>query len=158
MNQKLHDWFILIEHWVTRGGNGYSLPFLVGATARHRGIVNITEDYAIALLGEIFNYPVNKHVVQIILCPNLGVPVFGLSRHEIQGKLFHSLVNNEPSVFIRQDLLNEWGKSRDEVINGIFDGAKKPIQDGLFSRTFDHTWALFSETEIERIDRLLKDA
>jgi hypothetical protein len=158
MDQKLPDWFVLIEHWVSRGGNGYSVPFLVGARAKHRGITNVTEEYASTLLDEIFNSPIQNQVVQIILCPDLGVPVFGLSREEIHGKLFHSAITNHPSVFVRQDLLNEWGESTDEVFKGILSESRQPIQDSMFSRDFDHTWGRFSETELVRIDRLLKDA
>ncbi len=158
MNTNLPDWFVLIEHWVTRGGNGYSLPFLVGARARRNSISNVTEEYTRALLSEIFNNPVKNHVVQIILCANLGVPVFGLSREKIQGKLFHSEITNAPSVFVRQDLLDTWGNSAKEVFNGILGEVKQPIQEGLFSRNFNHTWTPFGETEIEKIDRLLKDA
>ncbi len=156
MNKKTPDWFVLIEHWVSRGGNGYSLPFLVGARARRRGDTDVSEEDARTLLDEIFNNPVKNQVVQIILCPNLGVPVFGLSREKIQGKLFHSTITNEPSVFVRQDLLNTWGESVDEVLNGILSEAKQPIQEGKFSRNFNHTWTPFSEIELQRIDRLLE--
>jgi hypothetical protein len=158
MDKKLPDWFVLIEHWVSRGGNGYSLPFLVGARARHSGVTNITEQYTRTLLDQIFNSPVKNYVVQIILCSNLGVPVFGLSREKIDGKLFQSAITNAPSVFVRRDLLNTWGESTDEVFNGILNEFKQPIQDGLFSRNFDHTWSHFSETELARIERLLMDA
>ena len=158
MDKKLPDWFVLIEHWVSRGGNGYSLPFLVGARARHRGVTNVTEEDARALLDEIFNIPVENQVVQIILCTDLGVPVFGLSKEKLQGKLFHSAISDAPSVFVRQDLLNTWGESVDEVFNGILSEFRQPIQEALFSRDFDHTWTPFSEIELERIDRLLSDA
>lgn len=158
MNEKAPDWFVLIGHWVSRGGNGYSLPFLVGARARNKGDTNVSDEDARILLDEIFNHPVKNHVVQIILCPNLGVPVFGLSREKIQGKLFHSTITNEPSVFVRQDLINTWGESADEVLNGILREAKQPIQEGMFSRNFNHTWSDFSEIELQRINRLLENS
>ncbi len=34
MEKNYPDWFVLIENWVTRGGIGYTLPFLVGVRTR----------------------------------------------------------------------------------------------------------------------------
>ena len=158
MDNNQSDWFVLIEHWVAGGShNGYTLPFLVGARARKRGTTNVTEQYARALLSEIFNSPIKNHIIQIILCPDLGVPVFGLYREEIKGKPFYSALTSAQSVFVRHDLLNKWGDTTQEVFKGILSEAKQPIQEGLFSRTFNQTWTHFSEMELERIDRLLMD-
>lgn len=155
--QELPEWLLLIKYWVAGGAhNGYTFPFLMGARAKQKGIEKVTQKDARQLINEIFNQPVSGYIVQIILCPDLGVPVFGLYREQIQGNLFKSLVTNLPSVFIRQDLLDKWGDSVESVISNILNESEKPIQEGLFSRTFDRKWTQFNDMEIERINRLLK--
>ncbi len=155
--KELPDWLWLIENWVTGGAhNGYTFPFLMGARAKKKGITKVTQKDSRQLIDEIFNQPVSGYIVQIILCPDLGVPVFGLYRELIQGKLFKSSITNLPSVFVRQDLVDEWGDSTETVISNILSESEKPIQESLFSRTFDRNWTQFSDIEIERINRLLK--
>jgi len=158
MNNNWPEWFVLIKYWASWGGTGYTLPFLVGARARWRKMINVTEDDARVLLDEIFNHPIKNFIIQIILCPNLGVPVFGLYKETIPGKLFKSTITDLPSVFVRQDLIYKWGSSVEDVFNGILDEVKQPIQEGLFSRTLSKTWTPFSKEELERIDRLLNNA
>ena len=157
MDTIFPDWLILIKHWVSGGGTGYSLPFLVGARAKNRKLESVTENDARVLLDEIFNYPVKNFIIQVIICPNLGVPVFGILKEQIPGKLFKSTIKNLPSVYVRQDLITKWGNSTDDVINGMVSDSKQPIEHNLFSRTFMQTWAPFSEEEIGRINRLLSN-
>jgi hypothetical protein len=150
------EWLLLIKHWVKDGIHyGYTFPFLMGARAIQKGITKITPKDARQLIEEIFNPPVSGDVVQIILFPELGVPVFGLYKEPIPGKQFKSSITGLPSVFVRQDLLDKWGDSVEAVISNILNESEKPIQEGLFSRTLDKKWTPFSDMEIENINRLL---
>jgi len=58
MKKDFPDWLTLIEHWVKLGGNGYTLPFLVGARAINKGLASVQDDDVRQLLDEIFNHPV----------------------------------------------------------------------------------------------------
>lgn len=148
-------WFVLIEHWVTRGSTGYTFPFLVGARALCQGRKTATRDEAFILMNEILNQPVTGHVVELTWCADLDAPVFGLSREQIPGQFFNSTVTNKPSIFIRQDILTKWGTSDDNLISNLMDDSEKPITEGHFSRS-GKSWTPFTQSEIFRIMNLLQ--
>ncbi|NOK59077.1 MAG: hypothetical protein GFH27_549349n72 [Chloroflexi bacterium AL-W] len=155
MAQTLPDWFILIEHLVTRGGTGYTLPFLAGARAQHLNKTAITLEEVHTLLEEIFHQPVKNEVAELTWCANFDAPVFGLSRIQIPGKVFKSEKTNTDAVVVRQDIIDKWGNSSEDIIKELIRCSEEPIVTGNFSRTSEGTWESFTEDERFRINNLL---
>jgi hypothetical protein len=155
MSKKYPDWFILIKHWVDRGGQGYTLPFLVGARLYNKGIHKSTKEEVRKLLEEIFNNPVKGNIIQLTWCNNLSAVIFGLQKEEIPGKQIKSDVTEEDSVFVRNDLL-KFGNNTKEIINNLTEEYWIPIKEGLYSRNIYGNWVELDEDEIFRIDNLLK--
>lgn len=151
------DWLRLIRHWVIGGVHyGYSFPFLMGARAKKNRLDKITQKDTQLLIDEIFFHPVSGNIIQVIFCPELYIPVFGIYRNEkdVPGIFFPNTI--QPSVFVQQHLINTWGNSIEKVIDSILAESEKPIQEGLFSRTVDRKWAKFSDEENDRINRILE--
>lgn len=149
------DWQILIRHWTRGSGIGYTLPFLVGARALTRGTSRATVDDARILLDEMFHPQAHSDVLQVVWCPNLDAPVFGLNKESIPGETITSAHSGAPSVIVRSDILRHWGPSVEEVIAGIIAHSQEALESGRFSRTWDQKWELFSDTEVSRIRNLL---
>jgi len=164
MDRNLPDWLMLIEHWVNRGGIGYTLPFLVGARSLKDNIASPTPNDASNLLKEIFVNPF-EYPLQIIFCGDLQSLVFGLYRRRgvfsrdeqpsTQGKMFNSPETNTPSVFVRQDMLDKYGDTSEQLINSIVEDFKDPIIKGIFSRSWDRKWSPLTKDETIRIKNIL---
>jgi hypothetical protein len=155
VQRKNPDWFVLIEHWVSLGGNGYSLPFLVGARASIKG-EKPTLNCAHSLLEEIFTNSMVEKRILITFCPNLGIPIFGLYRKRDIGEIEGHWCEQ---VFIRTDVFEHLNISDSanmaEITGCLLEYGKEPIRKELYSRR-GQNWVKFTNQEVERIHNLLQ--
>lgn len=158
MERNYPDWFVLIENWVTRGGAGYTLPFLVGARARKSNYQASLKD-ARSLLEEMFRNPSPEQTKRILLtfCDDLCAPVFGLYRPQDEGQIRGDLCDQ---VFVREDVFERLNvldhNNTEEIIEKLLIHSREAVEQGLFSRTGSQ-WTEFTQDEITRIDNLLEN-
>ena len=149
------DWLVLIAHWCTRGGTGYSLPFLLAARQMREGWPFITVENARNMLAEMFRPAVVRKPLSLTWCPDLDVPVFDLGDDLIRGIVLSSPHTSEPSLFVRQDIVERWSDTAESLEAGLLAHAEKPIVSGRVSRTWEREWAPLSQDESTRIRNLL---
>lgn len=140
MNTPL--WFRLVHHWCQNGRTGLTVPFLVGADARDRGVPADPKD-AERIVTEISNYRSPGVALRIVNCPDLRVPVVG-TECSASSKLYIHLPE-------------KWGKEEDQILRTLASDAAALVKRGLFSRLGGYPnqrWDILQCEDITFIDRV----
>jgi hypothetical protein len=164
MEQVMPDWLMLIKHWTDRNGTGYTLPFLLGARYLKEGNSSPSLDDARDLLQEIFIHPFERYTIQAIFCNDLQTLVFGMYRsspffrHDhptTNGIFFNNPETQRPSIFIRQDMVDKYGSTLEQLTTNIVDDFAHHIINCEFSRSRNKIWSPLTSDETTRIKNIL---
>jgi hypothetical protein len=136
-------WFALLNsHCYEKAG--LTLPFLVGASAIHRGAVARPED-ANLIISEMNEIHFTNYLFYIAVCTSLQSPVI-------------TLVHNYGSG-VKFCLSSEWGSNDEERTKRLLHHAEEPIRSGKFSRIREgdvRSWKPFQEDDLDQIDSVIK--
>lgn len=136
-------WFALLDlHCYEK--SGLTIPFLVGASAIHRGAVAHPED-ANQILSEMSGNHFTNSLFYITICTHLQAPVITLIHDYGSGVKF---------------CLNaEWGENDEERNKRLLLNAEEPIRSENFSRIREgdvRSWKPFQENDLEQINSVIK--
>jgi hypothetical protein len=138
-------WFLLIEAWCfEEKKTGLTLPFLIGADARSRG-VDAKPDDVRPMLDEIATFVPARGFLMVRWCPWLSEPVFGL----FAGK-------SGPLEF-QAELFGDEG-SADKLLEEIARNAEILVSHQCFSKSLAGKWSAFTEKDLNFIDSILPHA
>jgi len=166
MEPKKPDWFLLIKAWLQRGRYGLTLPFLVRATAYHRGKSNPKREDIVSLINEIIENPVEGYIVHVRWCLEYGSAVFAVHEQNSPNRLRDRIIEiknkNSPvqSLVIEQNLGAVWNvpAEKQSLLTTVIEKAAEPVVSGNFSRNWSEDGVQFEplqKNDIEFIQEAL---
>lgn len=132
-------WLTLLNYWCANR-TGLTLPFIVGADAIQREAEVSPTD-----TRRLFNEIYLNGGVELIICPDIKVPILAISR-------------SYPAAF-RVHLDNTWGESDGEKLENFVTNAEHLVNAGRFSRTRyyqDTRWDKFQEEDLDFINSAIR--
>lgn len=159
MSTKNSYWYKQIASWCRGGGNGLTLPYLVGSQSEiNKTFIPDTLDLEL-LLNEFKKHDAQEVVIELKWCPNLETLVVGIN--SINSLDTHNWLliqnNNLITVAISKICLQNLGiTSTDEkvILNEIIEEYSKPIKMRTYSRN-NKEWQAYTTDEKQRIRNLI---
>lgn len=168
MTDSFPDWHKLIMAWISKGHDGLTIPFVVGARAMRTGANTAKKADIQTLFNEIIENPVHGNIVYARWCEDIGAIVMASYSKDFPFRPRHDVIefkpsnSTDPSLVVEKSVAMQLGAimNHDEILSALIVYAQPQVEVGHFSRfwTIDgRTHAPFQEEDLEFIQKTLED-